>query len=173
MTAHWPLLINGSWIAAATCSRRWHQGTMVLPRVRQGIDFIQRDESDGELRITGDDNVGLLLWGCAVARRASRLDHHRDEVPAPGSAGRRGDYSDRGHRAHLPGPAPAGPPEFEATTGTVVPRRSPDARVAGTPADRGEAPARPGAVGHTKSRDLSRTFAHGTRDCRRRLSIQP
>jgi hypothetical protein len=44
---------------------------MVPLRVRQGIEFIQRDESSGELRITGDDDAGLLLWG------AQWLDEHR------------------------------------------------------------------------------------------------
>jgi hypothetical protein len=47
---------------------------MVLPRVRQGIEFIQRGESNGELRITGDDDAGLLLWG------AQWLDEHRDWI---------------------------------------------------------------------------------------------
>ena len=34
----------------------------VFPRVRQGIEFIAHDDSNGELRITGDDDAGLLLW---------------------------------------------------------------------------------------------------------------
>ena len=49
---------------------------MVFPRVRQGIEFIQRDESDGELRITGDDDAGPRLWG------AQWLDEHRDWIIA-------------------------------------------------------------------------------------------
>jgi hypothetical protein len=43
-------------------------------RVRQGIEFIQRDDSNGELRITGDDDAGLLLWGAAW------LDEHREWI---------------------------------------------------------------------------------------------
>lgn len=48
----------------------------VLPRVRHGITFIQRDESNGELRIIGDDDAALLLWGAAW------LDEHRDWIIA-------------------------------------------------------------------------------------------
>ena len=44
----------------------------VYPRVRQGIEFIAHGDSNGELRITGDDDAGLLLWG------AQWLDEHRD-----------------------------------------------------------------------------------------------
>ena len=34
------------------------------PRVRHGIQFIELDRGQGcgELRVTGDDDVGLLLW---------------------------------------------------------------------------------------------------------------
>jgi transcriptional regulator with XRE-family HTH domain len=46
----------------------------VLPRVRHGIEFIQRDDSNGELRITGDDDAALLLWGAAW------LDEHREWI---------------------------------------------------------------------------------------------
>jgi hypothetical protein len=46
----------------------------VFPRVRQGIEFTMYDDSNGELRITGDDDAGLLLWG------AQWLDEHRDWV---------------------------------------------------------------------------------------------
>jgi transcriptional regulator with XRE-family HTH domain len=46
----------------------------VLPRVRQGIEFTARDESNGELRITGDDDAALFLWG------AQWLDEHRDWI---------------------------------------------------------------------------------------------
>lgn len=46
----------------------------VFPRVRQGIEFIAHDDSNGELRITGDDDAGLLLWG------AQWLDEHRDWI---------------------------------------------------------------------------------------------
>ena len=45
-------------------------------RVRQGIEFIARGESDGELRMTGDDDAGLLLWA------AQWLDEHRDWIIA-------------------------------------------------------------------------------------------
>jgi hypothetical protein len=45
-----------------------------FPRVRQAIEFIARDESNGELRITGDDDAGLLFWG------AQWLDEHRDWI---------------------------------------------------------------------------------------------
>jgi hypothetical protein len=45
----------------------------VLPHVRQGIQFIQHDQANGELRITGDDDAALLLWG------AQWLDEHRDQ----------------------------------------------------------------------------------------------
>lgn len=48
--------------------------TPVFPRVRQGIEFIARDDSNGELRITGDDDAGLLFWG------AQWLDEHRDWI---------------------------------------------------------------------------------------------
>jgi hypothetical protein len=46
----------------------------VFPRVRQGIEFTARDDSNGELRITGDDDAGLLYWG------AQWLDEHRDWI---------------------------------------------------------------------------------------------
>jgi transcriptional regulator with XRE-family HTH domain len=46
----------------------------VLPHVRQGIQFIQHDQANGELRITGDDDAALLLWG------AQWLDEHRDYI---------------------------------------------------------------------------------------------
>ena len=46
----------------------------VLPRVRHGIEFVQRDDSGGELRITGDDDAALLLWGAAW------LDEHREWI---------------------------------------------------------------------------------------------
>ena len=52
------------------------KGTMELPRVRQGIEFIQRAEDAGELRITGDDDAALLLWGAAW------LDEHREWIIA-------------------------------------------------------------------------------------------
>ena len=44
------------------------------PRVRQGIQFIQQDEINGELRVTGDDDAALLLWA------AQWLDEHREYV---------------------------------------------------------------------------------------------
>jgi hypothetical protein len=46
----------------------------VFPRVRQGIEFIAHDDANGELRITGDDDAGLLFWG------AQWLDEHRDWI---------------------------------------------------------------------------------------------
>jgi hypothetical protein len=33
----------------------------VFPRLRQGIEFIARDDDDGELRSTGNDEAGLLI----------------------------------------------------------------------------------------------------------------
>jgi hypothetical protein len=46
----------------------------VEARIRQGIQFIQHDQVNGELRITGDDDAALLLWG------AQWLDEHRDYI---------------------------------------------------------------------------------------------
>jgi hypothetical protein len=43
-----------------------------FPRVRHGIEFTAHDDSNGELRITGDDDAGLLYWG------AQWLDEHRE-----------------------------------------------------------------------------------------------
>jgi len=47
-----------------------------LPRVRHGIQFIEIDpgRGDGELRVTGDDDAGLLLWA------AQWLDEHREYI---------------------------------------------------------------------------------------------
>jgi hypothetical protein len=44
--------------------------------VRHGIQFteLDRDRGDGELRVTGDDDAGLLLWA------AQWLDEHRDYI---------------------------------------------------------------------------------------------
>lgn len=44
------------------------------PCLRQGIEFITRGDSDGVLRITGDDDAALLLWA------AQWLDEHRDWI---------------------------------------------------------------------------------------------
>jgi transcriptional regulator with XRE-family HTH domain len=44
----------------------------VLQLIRQGLQFIQLDQINGELRITGDDDAALLLWA------AQWLDEHRD-----------------------------------------------------------------------------------------------
>jgi hypothetical protein len=44
------------------------------PRVQHGIEFTASDDSNGELRITGDDDAGLLLWA------AQWLDEHRDWI---------------------------------------------------------------------------------------------
>jgi len=52
----------------------WEDPAPVFPRVRQGIEFTAHGESDGELRITGDDDAGLLYWG------AQWLDEHRDWI---------------------------------------------------------------------------------------------
>ena len=43
-----------------------------MPRVRHGIEFSARDDSNGELRVTGDDDAAVLLWAAAW------LDEHRD-----------------------------------------------------------------------------------------------
>ena len=43
-----------------------------LRRVRHGIEFSARDDSNGELRVTGDDDAAVLLWAAAW------LDEHRD-----------------------------------------------------------------------------------------------
>jgi hypothetical protein len=45
-----------------------------LPRVRHGIEFSGRDDSNGELRVTGDDDAAVFLWAAAW------LDEHRDWV---------------------------------------------------------------------------------------------
>jgi transcriptional regulator with XRE-family HTH domain len=45
-----------------------------LLRVRHGIEFSARDDSNGELRVTGDDDAAVLLWAAAW------LDEHRDWV---------------------------------------------------------------------------------------------
>jgi transcriptional regulator with XRE-family HTH domain len=45
----------------------------VLPRWH-GIEFKARDDSNGELRITGNDDAALFLWG------AQWLDEHRDWI---------------------------------------------------------------------------------------------
>jgi transcriptional regulator with XRE-family HTH domain len=47
---------------------------LVIPRIRHGIEFTATGESNGELRITGDDDAALLLWG------AQWLDEHRDWI---------------------------------------------------------------------------------------------
>jgi hypothetical protein len=44
------------------------------PRVRQGIQFIEQDEANGELRVTGDDDARMLLWA------AQWLDEHREYI---------------------------------------------------------------------------------------------
>jgi transcriptional regulator with XRE-family HTH domain len=44
----------------------------VLPHVRHGIEFSARGDSNGELRVTGDDDAAVLLWAAAW------LDEHRD-----------------------------------------------------------------------------------------------
>ena len=48
----------------------------MLPHVRHGMQFteLDRDRGDGELRVTGDDDAGLLLWA------AQWLDEHRDYI---------------------------------------------------------------------------------------------
>jgi hypothetical protein len=42
------------------------------PRVRQGIQFIQLDELNAELRVVSDDEAASLLWA------AQWLDEHRE-----------------------------------------------------------------------------------------------
>lgn len=46
------------------------------PRVRHGIQFTELDpgRGDGEPRVTGDDDAGLLLWA------AQWLDEHREYI---------------------------------------------------------------------------------------------
>ena len=44
------------------------------PRIRHGIEFTHRDDSNGQLRITGDDDAALPLWGAAW------LDEHREWI---------------------------------------------------------------------------------------------
>jgi transcriptional regulator with XRE-family HTH domain len=44
----------------------------VLPHARHGIEFSARDDSNGELRVTGDDDAAVFLWAAAW------LDEHRD-----------------------------------------------------------------------------------------------
>jgi transcriptional regulator with XRE-family HTH domain len=45
-----------------------------LPRVRHGIEFSARGDSNGELRVTGDDDAAVLMWAAAW------LDEHRDWI---------------------------------------------------------------------------------------------
>lgn len=102
----------------------------VLPRVQHGIEFTQRDDSSGELRITGDDDAALLLWGAAW------LDEHRDWIIEvmrfQHPVGRATTGSRRPWSSSSPPPARSRrAPGLEAAPGTVVPRRSPDARVSG------------------------------------------
>ena len=42
------------------------------PRIKQGIQFIQTDQINGELRIIGEDDAASLLWA------AQWLDEHRE-----------------------------------------------------------------------------------------------
>ena len=44
------------------------------PRVRHGIQFIELDQMNSELRVTGDDDAAILLWA------AQWLDEHRGFV---------------------------------------------------------------------------------------------
>jgi hypothetical protein len=44
------------------------------PRVKQGIQFIQTDQINGELRIVGEDDAASLLWA------AQWLDEHREYI---------------------------------------------------------------------------------------------
>jgi hypothetical protein len=46
----------------------------MLPRVRQGIQFIQKDDINGDLRVTGDDDAAILLWA------AQWIDEHREYI---------------------------------------------------------------------------------------------
>jgi transcriptional regulator with XRE-family HTH domain len=44
----------------------------VIPRTRHGIEFSARDDSNGLLQVTGDDDAAVFLWAAAW------LDEHRD-----------------------------------------------------------------------------------------------
>jgi len=44
------------------------------PRIKQGIQFIQTDQINGELRIIGEDDAASLLWA------AQWLDEHREYI---------------------------------------------------------------------------------------------
>jgi hypothetical protein len=44
------------------------------PRVRHGIQFVQLDPINSELRVIGDDEAGMFLWA------AQWLDEHRGFV---------------------------------------------------------------------------------------------
>jgi hypothetical protein len=69
----------------------------VFPRVRQGIEFIAHSEDAGELRITGDDDAGLLYWvrsgsmntasgslqGCGSSTRLCRVPRVTPGSPRP------------------------------------------------------------------------------------------
>jgi hypothetical protein len=99
----------------------------VPPRVRQGIKFVAHDDSNGELRITGDDDAGLLLWGAQwldeLLWGAQWLDDQRAAVQYP--AVPRGDHGDCGHRARTHRDFPARAPGCEAAARGVVARVPP------------------------------------------------
>jgi hypothetical protein len=44
------------------------------PRIKQGIQFIQTDQINGELRVIGEDDAASLLWA------AQWLDEHREYI---------------------------------------------------------------------------------------------
>ena len=44
------------------------------PRIKQGIQFVQTDQINGELRIIGEDDAASLLWA------AQWLDEHREYI---------------------------------------------------------------------------------------------
>jgi hypothetical protein len=96
-----------------------------LPRVRHGIEFSARDDSNGELRVTGDDDAAVLLW-------AAWLDEYRDWVvtaltfryPAvPGARGRQRPWCSNSLARGCPGLRTWGRGWDRGPTG------SPDARV--------------------------------------------
>jgi len=98
----------------------------VLQHVRHGIEFSARGDSNGELRVTGDDDAAVLLWAAAW------LDEHRDwsiaditfQYPAwPGHEGTTATVVIE----LVPGNAPAG--GHAAAAGALGPRGASDACV--------------------------------------------
>lgn len=44
------------------------------PRIKRGIQFIQTDQINGELRVIGEDDAACLLWA------GQWLDEHREYI---------------------------------------------------------------------------------------------